>query len=163
MGAMQVFKADLEHWAEIEALSERFLNGPLKKRFDIDKEGLKGYFKLSQVDPRYIILCIREDESGPILGFALVYEILISNIYRGLDPQSFFHVGYMDPKAPLEAGALMNQAIDEWGRSRNHSHVTANVRVGKKDPFKLRAAEKRYGYKPLYITIGKPLWASEGG
>lgn len=157
---MQVFKADLEDWPAIESLYERFLESPFTSRFDLNKEGLRRYFKLSLVDPRYAVLCVREDKD--LVGLSIMYEILAPDIFLGPVPQSFLHVCYIDPKAPKQAGDMMNAAIEEWGRMMRHSHVTANVRVNKANPFKLRAVDKRYGFKPLYITIGKPLTA-EGG
>lgn len=156
---MQVFKADLEHWPEIEALFNEFRHSPFSGRFDLNKEGLQRYFKLSLVDPRYAVLCVREADR--IVGLSILYEILSPDIMVGLVPQSFLHVCYIDPKASMRAGDLMNEAITLWSRSRNHNYVTANVRVTKSNPFKLRAVEKRYGFKPLYITIGRPI--DEGG
>jgi hypothetical protein len=155
---MQVFKADLENWPEIERLYEKFCLGPFTSRFDLNKEGLRRYFKLSLVDPRYAVLCVREDQD--LVGLSIVYEIYAPDIFAGPVPQSFVHVCYIDPKAPRAAGDLMNAAVEEWGRMMKHNYVTANVRVSSKNPFKLRAIDKRYGFKPLYITIGKPL---EGG
>lgn len=156
---MQVFKADLENWPEIEELYVEFLNSPFRDRFDINKEGLRRYFKLSMVDNRYAIILVREAEK--IVGLSILYEILAPDIMVGPVPQSFLHVCYINPKASKEAGDLMNQAIEMWGRSRGHNYVTANVRATNGNPFKMRAVEKRYGFKPLYITIGKQI--SEGG
>lgn len=156
---MQVFKADLEDWPAIERLYDEFLKSPFTQRFDIDREALRRYFKLSLVDPRYAVLCVREDQD--LVGLSILYEILSPDIYRGPVPQSFLHICYINPKAGRLAGDLMNEAITLWGRSRQHTHVTANVRVTKDNPFKLRAVDKRYGFKPLYITIGRDL--REGG
>lgn len=152
---MQVFKADLEHWPEIERLYEEFLKSPFTARFDLNKEGLRRYFKLSLVDQRYAVLCVREDQD--LVGLSILYEILAPCVFKGLVPQTFVHVCYINPKASREAGDLMNQGVELWGRSMKHSHVIANVRVTAKNPFKLRAIDKRYGFKPLYIVIGKEL------
>lgn len=156
---MQVFKADLENWPEIEELYVEFCASPFKDRFDLNKEGLRRYFKLSLVDPRYAILLVREADK--LVGLSILYEVLAPDIMAGLVPQTFLHVCYINPKASKEAGNMMNAAIDLWGRSRGHNWVTANVRAAKDNPFKMKAVEKRYRFKPMYITIGKQI--PEGG
>lgn len=158
---MDVFKADLNDWPAVERFYEKFLASKFAHRFDISLEGLQRYFKLSLVDPRYAVLCVRDQD---LVGLSILYEILSPDIFAGFLAQTFLHIVYVEPKAPREASDLMHQAIELWARSRKHNYIIGNVRFRptKKGAFKFRAASKRYGYEPLKIMMGRPVNYEEG-
>lgn len=155
---MESFVATLNDWPDLRKFYDDFTRSPYRERFDLDFDGFERYFKLSLVNPKYALICVRE--AGELVGVTVVYENYAHNIHLGLVPQTFIHVCHIKPSASRAVGERMNQAIETWGRFHGHNYITANVRVNAKNPFKLRAIDKRYGFKPQYLVIGRPI---EGG
>lgn len=155
---MESFVATLDHWPRLQEFYRDFCVSPYAGRFDLDFEGFERYFKLSLVNPKYALICVAEGRE--IVGVTVVYENYAHNIHHGLVPQTFIHVCHIKPSASRAAGDMMNKAIETWGRFFGHNYITANVRVNAKNPFKLRAVDKRYGFKPQYMVIGRPIEGS---
>lgn len=158
---MRVFRPSLDDWPRVRDFYEDFCRSQYASRFDLDYPRFQVYFAQAILNPKIGVLCIEEDTE--IVALSIIHESYAFDVTKGSIPQTFIHVCYVKPSTGKLVGELMNQAIEAWGTSRGHNYIVASVRVNAKNPFKLRAIDKRYGFKPLYIAIGKPIGGKTDG
>lgn len=95
--------------------------------------------------------------ASKVVGYAIIYicQPPATDIPGCLigPSQCFIHSMFVYPDAGKEAGLVLIQGIEEFGKSFGAKLLYGNVRMDGH----FGAIKRKYGMKPLYIAIGKEI------
>lgn len=150
--------ATLDDWLKVRDFYRDFKESHWGSRIDVPEEEFEQWFLSSLLRPSEVGVVLVENECGNIVAMAVLQATLMYTQGKGYRPHTFVRGVYVDyPRAGKQGGDLMHQAMLDWGRQRGHEAIYGHVR----DTFRLKAVERRYGYRLWNLVVGRPLEEEE--
>lgn len=151
--------ATLDDWLKVRDFYRAFKHSHWGSRIDVPEEEFEQWFLGSLIKPQEVGVVITEDREGRIVAMAVLQATMMYTQGKGYCPHTFVRGVYVDyARAGKAGGDVMHQAMLDWGRKRGHEAIYGHVR----DSFRLKAVERRYGYKLWNLVVGRPLREEDG-
>lgn len=157
--------ATLDDWKDVRALWEAFRNSRHGSRIEVSDAELRDYFSASLVNENAGVLLGRQD--GELRGLLVVKAVLQADSRQGmrLVPATFIAGVYVTPHAGLAFSDAFFCFLDGWSHARRHLLQIGNARPPQEgvNNYKLRAVERRYGFKLSHMVVERQLEVAPSG
>jgi hypothetical protein len=152
---LEVIEPDVEHWEDLLKLWLSLRSTP-NNLFKIDGgvEDLKTYFKLHLTSPFFKIWMVRQDKF--FVGFVIASLGKDFRVREGMLKEVgnlFIRAVYVLPSSSGEVTMALQEHAEAFARKSGCEKLFGNCRLN----FPTKAAEKKYGWKPVNIIMEKEL------
>jgi type IV secretory pathway VirB3-like protein len=147
----------LDDWPLLRSFWEKFKAGRHADRIVVSEGELTQYFLASLVQP-HIFGVLWGWQDGILRGVVVMKGVVVEQ--NGVNQAASYIVGaYVLPRTDRAFCDGLHQQMDQWSRARQHRFWRAHARapVAGANNYKLKAIDKRYGFKVACIVLEREL------